>query len=204
MESWVSLGRKEGRSNVQISTEPGIKQGKLWSERAEILPTAQTTPALYTSASPCNTLYVQLVWKKGRLMHYIYYYLPTIFFTDFLHHIISKITTAVFLYLFCFYTCHNWSVYPVVHLYQETLYHPGRNTSNIPWSHDIGSVGMNRRRCTGGYIFQLELCLIVLNQALLFDIWLVLLKGIKRQVYQVKSIYFHHNYKRTTCIYAVV
>ena len=44
MESWVGLGGKEGRTNIQISAKPGIEQGTLWL-KAEILPTAPTTPA---------------------------------------------------------------------------------------------------------------------------------------------------------------
>ena len=32
MERWVSLGVKEGRTNIQISAEPGIELGTLWSE----------------------------------------------------------------------------------------------------------------------------------------------------------------------------
>ena len=31
MESWISLSRKEGRTNVQISAESGIELGTLWS-----------------------------------------------------------------------------------------------------------------------------------------------------------------------------
>ena len=36
MESWGSLGGKEGRTNVQISAEPGIKLGTLWSEGRDL------------------------------------------------------------------------------------------------------------------------------------------------------------------------
>ena len=32
MESWVGLDGKEGRINIQISAEPGIRLGTLWLE----------------------------------------------------------------------------------------------------------------------------------------------------------------------------
>ena len=32
----VSLGRKEGHTNVQISAEPGIELGTLWSEGRDL------------------------------------------------------------------------------------------------------------------------------------------------------------------------
>ena len=36
MASWVSLGGKEGRTNIQISAEPGIELGTLWSESRDL------------------------------------------------------------------------------------------------------------------------------------------------------------------------
>ena len=36
MESWVSLGGKEGRKNVQHSNESGIALGTVWSEVRDI------------------------------------------------------------------------------------------------------------------------------------------------------------------------
>ena len=36
MESWVSLGGKEGRINIQILAEPGIELGTLWSEGRDL------------------------------------------------------------------------------------------------------------------------------------------------------------------------
>ena len=47
MESWVSLGRKEGRTNItRISAEPG-SNWEPCGRKTEILPTAPTMPALY-------------------------------------------------------------------------------------------------------------------------------------------------------------
>ena len=45
MESWVSLGGKEGCTNIQVSAEPGWNWGPCgWN--AEILQTVPTMPAL--------------------------------------------------------------------------------------------------------------------------------------------------------------
>ena len=35
-ENWVRLGRKEGRTNVQISEEPRIELGTLWTEGRDL------------------------------------------------------------------------------------------------------------------------------------------------------------------------
>ena len=45
MESWVGLGGKEGRTNLQISAEPGSNWGPC-GRKADILPNAPTTHAL--------------------------------------------------------------------------------------------------------------------------------------------------------------
>ena len=45
MESRVRLGGKEGHTNIQISAEPG-SNWRPFGWKAEILPTAKTTPAL--------------------------------------------------------------------------------------------------------------------------------------------------------------
>ena len=44
MESWTSLGGKEGHINIQISAKPGLNWGPC-GRKTEILPTAPTTPA---------------------------------------------------------------------------------------------------------------------------------------------------------------
>ena len=36
MESWVSLGGKEDHTKIQISGEPGINMGTLWSEDRDL------------------------------------------------------------------------------------------------------------------------------------------------------------------------
>ena len=36
MESWVGLGGKEGRTNIQISAELGIEPGTLWSKGRDL------------------------------------------------------------------------------------------------------------------------------------------------------------------------
>ena len=36
MESWVGIGGKEGRTNIQILAEPGIKLGILWSKGRDL------------------------------------------------------------------------------------------------------------------------------------------------------------------------
>ena len=49
MESWVGLGGEEGRTNIQISAEPGLNRG-LCGWKAEILLTAPTMPAYLVRA----------------------------------------------------------------------------------------------------------------------------------------------------------
>ena len=44
LKSWVSLGGKNGHTNIQISEKPGIELGTLWMEGRDLIPTAQTTP----------------------------------------------------------------------------------------------------------------------------------------------------------------
>ena len=46
MEKWVSLGEKEGRTNIQISAEPGIELGSLWSEGRDLTNCANNARAL--------------------------------------------------------------------------------------------------------------------------------------------------------------
>ena len=36
MESWVALSRKEGRTIIQISAEPGIEPGTFWLEGRDL------------------------------------------------------------------------------------------------------------------------------------------------------------------------
>ena len=36
MESWVSLGGKEGRTNIRVSAKPGIEPGILWPEGRDL------------------------------------------------------------------------------------------------------------------------------------------------------------------------
>ena len=46
MESWVSLGGKEDRTNIQILAEVEIEMG-LCVRKEEILPTRPTTPSQF-------------------------------------------------------------------------------------------------------------------------------------------------------------
>ena len=72
MESWVSLGGKEGHTNIQISAEPGSKWGPC-NQKAEILQMnvwAGTVGAVMAGIMLLNNLFIKntrtqtQMWKK--------------------------------------------------------------------------------------------------------------------------------------------
>ena len=62
-ESWVSLGEKEGRTNVQISANPGIELGTLWLEGRDLTNYSNR-------ARPWKTRFTRIATVTGRSRSY--------------------------------------------------------------------------------------------------------------------------------------
>ena len=67
-ENWVSLGRKEGRTNIQVSAKPGIQLGTLWLEGRDLTNCANHAH-LVVHATQLNSL--TWIWCSWHWWHFL-------------------------------------------------------------------------------------------------------------------------------------